>query len=179
MRYSLLFLLSCVTQQVLAQRVPSPSASRLVLGDSSVPSIMAHAGVHLDRAAAARILRSVDKSRSRDKLDELADSLTARALDPRASTRGSDQAAAAERAVGELAYAGFAASPDQPGTPYSGAAGRLDHIQQTTASRGIRMPRAQGATRASRTVTSAAPVEGVGLISGLHRVRCGLSIDRG
>lgn len=132
MRYVVLLLFSAA--HVTLAQVAHP---RAVMGDSSVPRIMAHVGRRATAPWLRQILRQSDQRQPRAKLDELADSLSSRAIATHATwTTDPDGVRDALSTVGLLALAGNRNDP--LGTPYEGALDRLIRIQREGSLRSVR-----------------------------------------
>ena len=134
-------------------RISRPSISRVAsravqarpqlrLADSAVSVIMSRAG--RDGAPnVGTILRSEDSPRAAAKLNQIADSLTSRALSlDEANGRDTARLALATRAVNDLAFAGGRVPGYQ--MEYAGAFPRLSHIFRTSESAAIRGLAAMG-----------------------------------
>lgn len=106
------------------QNTPRP-----IFTDSSSVRIMAHVGSHPNVRWLINVLRQVGGTYPQPKIDELADSLVARALDSRAVSGDTSRYRAANDAVIALMLAGSGATAS--GVPYRGAFARLVKIHQT------------------------------------------------
>lgn len=82
------------------------------------------------------ILRQADAQYPTAKLDEIADSLVVRAVDPASARRGSEARRHAIDALNALVLAGSVAP--LPGRPYAGALDRMIMVHQQAASRDVR-----------------------------------------
>src|SRR5689334_22135048 len=101
-----------------AQRGPRPA-----IADSSSRRIMARVGNETQAVWFKNILRQSEGKQPQTKLDELADSLSRRAVDPASARRDSEAYNRAVSAVLALLEAG--AVRGQSGTPYTGSFDRL------------------------------------------------------
>jgi len=110
--------------------------TRLAIADSSVPRIMARVGSHPGAVWLRDILRQADAQYPTAKLDEIADSLVLRAVDPAGAQRGSEARRRAIDALNALVLAGSVAP--LPGRPYAGAFDRMIMVHQQAASRDVR-----------------------------------------
>jgi hypothetical protein len=110
--------------------------ARPAIADSSPARIMARVGPNTDAIWLRDILRQSGAEYSRAKLDELADSLLARAVDPRADVPRSEARTHALGAVNALAAAGSGGGLS--GRPYAGALDRLFAVHQRASARAIR-----------------------------------------
>jgi hypothetical protein len=121
---------------VAANNTFGQTAPRPAFADSSPVRIMAHVGSHPNVPWLGEILRQVKSTYSRTKLDELGDSLVARAMDPRAIPTDTFRYRAAVEGVLALMLSGFRTTVS--GQPYAGAMDRLIKIHQAAPVRGIR-----------------------------------------
>lgn len=110
--------------------------ARPAIADSAPVTIMARVGAHTDVPWLTNILRQSGGSYSQAKLNEIADSLVARAVDARAAVQRSDAETRATAAVHALTDAGR--SRTEAGRPYSGALDRLIVVHQQASARLIR-----------------------------------------
>jgi hypothetical protein len=97
---------------------------------------MAHVGTQAAPVWLRDILRQADAQYPTAKLDEIADSLVLRAIDPASARRGSEARRSAINAINALVLAGSVAS--LPGRPYASAFDRMITVHQQAASRGVR-----------------------------------------
>src|SRR5436853_6836976 len=108
---------------VFASPATGQVRKRPAIADSSPARIMARVGPHADAIWLRDILRQSGAEYPRAKLDEIADSLVARAVDPRGSVARGDARTHALDAVNALASAGSGGALS--GRPYPGALERL------------------------------------------------------
>lgn len=120
---------------VCAPAALAQGRTRPAIADSSVPRIMARVGSHPGAVWLRDILRQADAQYPTAKLDEIADSLVLRAVDPAGAQRGSEARRRAIDAINALVLAGSVAS--LPGRPYAGAFDRMIMVHQQ-ASRDVR-----------------------------------------
>ena len=111
--------------------VSAPDASAQIrtspaIADSSAVQIMARLGSRTDAVWLRDVLRQSDAQYPQAKLDEIADSLIARAIDPASAQRSSEANTRAIYAVLGLLTAG--ASRGINGRPYTGAFDRLVRV---------------------------------------------------
>jgi hypothetical protein len=99
---------------------------------------MASVGSRADAVWLQDILRQVRAEYPQAKLDEIADSLVARALDPASVQEGSDAYSRASNALIALIQAGRASGVPSGGRPYVGALDRMITLHQRAPSRNIR-----------------------------------------
>jgi hypothetical protein len=97
--------------------------ARPAIADSSAVRIMARVGSQPGVVWLQDVLRRADAEHSEAKLDEIADSLVARAMDPASAQAGSEANEGAQLALGALGIAG--GRVPYRGRPYPGAFDRL------------------------------------------------------
>jgi hypothetical protein len=97
---------------------------------------MAQLGPNAEAPWLRDILRQVGANYSQAKLDEIADSLVARAVDSRGEAPGSPASARAFEAINALGDAGRGS--ELAGQPYAGALDRLIAVEQRASERAIR-----------------------------------------
>jgi len=110
--------------------------TRPAIADSSVPRIMARVGSQPGAVWLRDILRQADAQYPTAKLDEIADSLVLRAVDPASARRGSEARRRAIDALNVLVLAGSVAP--LPGRPYAGTFDRMITVHRLAASRDVR-----------------------------------------
>lgn len=110
--------------------------TRPAIADSSTMQIMARVGSQAGAIWLRNILRRADANYAQTKLDQIADSLTARAIDQRAAELNSGRHKIAVDAINALVSAGSGAPLG--GRPYSGALDRLITVHRKGPSRDIR-----------------------------------------
>ena len=119
---------------------PASSAqvgTRLAVGDSSAAQIMSRAGNQTDAIWLQEILRQSKAEYPRAKLDEIGDSLVARAIDPTSVQQQSAAHTRAAEALMTLWRAGRARNASSSGHPYAGAFDRMVTIHRRAPSRVI------------------------------------------
>jgi len=108
------------------------------VADSSPARIMAHVGNNAGAVWLLDILRQSEAQHPQAKLDEIADSLVARAIDPAAAQPTTSEAYRhAVDAINALMLAGISAPWN--GRPYSGAFDRLVKVHRQAAAQGVRI----------------------------------------
>lgn len=120
---------------------PASSAqvgTRLAVADSSAAQIMARVGNQTDAIWLQDILRQSRAEYPRAKLDEIGDSLVARAIDPTSVQQKSAAHTRAAEALMTLWRAGRARNASSSGRPYAGAFDRLVTVHRRAPSRYIR-----------------------------------------
>jgi hypothetical protein len=120
---------------------PASSAqvgTRLAIGDSSAAHIMARAGNQTDAIWLQDILRQSKAEYPRAKLDEIGDSLVARAIDPASVQQQSAAHTRAAEALMTLWRAGRARNASSSGRPYAGAFDRMVTVHRQAPSHYIR-----------------------------------------
>lgn len=132
MRFSRVFaFLIAFASPAMGQGSPHPA-----IADSSPARIMARVGSTAEAPWLRNILRQSGANYSRAKLDEIADSLVARAIDPRAAVPEADAHTHAIAAINALTNADRVGTA--PGRPYPAALDRLITVHQHASERGIR-----------------------------------------
>jgi hypothetical protein len=134
MRNSFLALLAFVI--VCAPAAAAQARTRPAIADSSARRIMARVGSETGAVWFRDLLRQADGAQPRAKLDELADSLTTRALDPGSARRDSEAYVRAVNASLALMDAGT--SRARGGRPYPGAFDRLVTVHRQARSLYVR-----------------------------------------
>ena len=109
---------------------------RPAVADSSPARIMARVGARANVPWLTNILRQSGATYSPAKLNEIADSLVARAVDPRAAVLRSEEETRALAAIDALKEAG--ARGREAGRPYPGALDRLIAVHQRASKEAIR-----------------------------------------
>lgn len=116
--------------------------ARPAIADSSPAKIMARVGHNTGALWFRDILRQSGAEYPQTKLDEIADSLVARAIDPRGSEPRSEERTQALEAVNALVVAGMSGSSGMGATlrgrPYAGALDRLIDVHRRATARDIR-----------------------------------------
>lgn len=130
-----------LSRAVLLLIVSAPASSaqgraRPAIADSSAAQIMARAGAQVGAIWLQDILRQAGAQEPQAKLDQIADSLVARAIDPASVEKRSDAYTRAGDALIALVHAGSRASLG--GHPYAGAFDRLVKVHRQARSRTIR-----------------------------------------
>lgn len=97
---------------------------------------MAHVGTRAGPLWLQDMLRQADAQYPTAKLDEIADSLVLRAVDPASARRGSEAHRSAINAINALVLAGSVAP--LPGRPYAGTFDRMITVHRLAASRDVR-----------------------------------------
>lgn len=110
--------------------------SRPPIADSSASLIMKRVGARPGAVWLRDILRQASGPQSQAKLDELADSLVARAMDPASGQKGSQAYVRASQALQALTLAG--SRGPWHGRPYVGLFDRLVSLQKSAPSHDIR-----------------------------------------
>lgn len=120
---------------------PASSAqvgTRLAIGDSSAAQIMARVGNQTHALWLQDILRQSKAEYPRAKLDEIGDSLVARAIDPTSVQQKSAAHTRAADALMTLWRAGRARNASLSGRPYAGAFDRMVTVHRQAPSHDIR-----------------------------------------
>ena len=120
----------------LASPASGQARTRPAIADSSAPRIIAHVGIEANAVWLRNILRQADAVYPQAKLDQIADSLVARSIDPRGTEPKTELHMRAVNAVNALAMAGASASLG--GRPYAGALDRLITVHRQARPRDIR-----------------------------------------
>lgn len=110
--------------------------TRPAIADSSPAKIMTRVGPNADALWLRDILRQSGAEYPQAKLDEIADSLVARAVDPRGGEPRSEERTQALDAINALAAAGSGRALG--GRPYAGALDRLIAVHRRASARAIR-----------------------------------------
>lgn len=119
-----------------ASAVAAQVRTRPAIADSSVERIMTHAGSQAGAVWLIDILRQADANVPQAKLDQIGDSLVARAIEARAAEAGSEGRKRAVDAINALVMAGSTAQ--LRGRPYGGALDRLISVHRQAPSRDVR-----------------------------------------
>jgi hypothetical protein len=127
--------------------------TRPAVADSSAARIMVHVGTQPNAVWLRDILRQADANYPQAKLDQIADSLVARAIDSRGAQPKSDGQKRAVDAVNALVLAG--SSAPLRGRAYAGALDRLIMVHRQAPSRDIRARALGGMLAVSSTGTRA------------------------
>ena len=106
------------------------------VADSSPARIMAHVGNQAGAVWLLDILRQSGAQHPQAKLDEIADSLVARAIDPAGAQPTSEARKQAVEAINALMLAGISRSWN--GRPYSGAFDRMIKVHRQAVAEGVR-----------------------------------------
>src|SRR5687767_10364336 len=112
--------------------------TRLAVADSSAAQIMARVGNQTDAIWLQDILRQSKAEYPRAKLDEIGDSLVARAIDPTSVQQQSAAHTRAAEALMTLWRAGRARDASSSGRPYAGAFDRMVTVHRQAPSHYIR-----------------------------------------
>lgn len=121
-----LFLTLCVPAVSAQERSLPPVA------DSSVARIMKSAGSKAEAPWLRDMLRQTVRKHPKAKLDEIGDSLMARATNPAGRNQGSEDYSRGVNAINALMLAGSGAPMD--GVPYDGAFDRMVKVHRSAAS---------------------------------------------
>ena len=137
----------------LAPRVSAQIHLRPAIADSSPVRIMAHVGAQAEAPWLRDVLRQADAAYPPAKLDQIGDSLVARAIDARSAEPRSDAEKRAVNAVNALTLAG--AKTALRGRPYLGAFDRLIAVYQQSPARSVRIGALSGVLTVSSSGTRA------------------------